>query len=282
MNMEKYLNIPILNVVGAGTSTAPTGVTLFDTTLANFQSYVLVGDIVFDTTNNEMYVVTAVTSDTELALNAIGLTAQRGTGVADAASYQIFSPESTVLTSGTADGTAASQLIDTSKNFSALGVKIGDTVNDITGATLDVVTGISTTTNNNDTLDFAGDVFITGDVYIVYRTNTPDQYTKLIMSSKLKMVANTTDALNAQVLLSYTGNGAEATTLTYAMSKAAPTATELVAMQTALSDAVAGSLLTEWTNVTFNFPGLTNPDTDTTNAPSLANQEYFFIGSATA
>mgnify|MGYP003640306676 FL=1 len=280
--MEKYLNIPILNVVGAGTSTAPTGVTLFDTTLANFQSYVLVGDIVFDTTNNEMYVVTAVTSDTELALNAIGLTAQRGTGVADAASYQIFSPESTVLTSGTADGTAASQLIDTSKNFSALGVKIGDTVNDITGATLDVVTGISTTTNNNDTLDFAGDVFITGDVYIVYRTNTPDQYTKLIMSSKLKMVANTTDALNAQVLLSYTGNGAEATTLTYAMSKAAPTATELVAMQTALSDAVAGSLLTEWTNVTFNFPGLTNPDTDTTNAPSLANQEYFFIGSATA
>ena len=280
--MEKYLNIPILNVVGAGTSTAPTGVTLFDTTLANFQSYVLVGDIVFDTTNNEMYVVTAVTSDTELALNAIGLTAQRGTGVADAASYQIFSPESTVLTSGTADGTAASQLIDTSKNFSALGVKIGDTVNDITGATLDVVTGISTTTNNNDTLDFAGDVFITGDVYIVYRTNTPDQYTKLIMSSKLKMVANTTDALNAQVLLSYTGNGAEATTLTYAMSKAAPTATELVAMQTALSDAVAGSLLTEWTNVTFDFPGLTNPDTDTTNAPSLANQEYFFIGSATA
>tara|TARA_R110000764_G_scaffold227349_1_gene317445 strand:- start:2188 stop:3030 length:843 start_codon:yes stop_codon:yes gene_type:complete len=280
--MEKYLNIPILNVVGAGTSTAPTGVTLFDTTLANFQSYVLIGDIVFDTTNNEMYVVTAVTSDTELALNAIGLTAQRGTGVADAASYQIFSPESTVLTSGTADGTAASQLIDTSKNFSALGVKIGDTVNDITGATLDVVTGISTTTNNNDTLDFAGDVFITGDVYIVYRTNTPDQYTKLIMSSKLKMVANTTDALNAQVLLSYTGNGAEATTLTYAMSKAAPTATELVAMQTALSDAVAGSLLTEWTNVTFNFPGLTNPDTDTTNAPSLANQEYFFIGSATA
>ena len=280
--MEKYLNIPILNVVGAGTSTAPTGVTLFDTTLANFQSYVLIGDIVFDTTNNEMYVVTAVTSDTELALNAIGLTAQRGTGVADAASYQIFSPESTVLTSGTADGTAASQLIDTSKNFSALGVKIGDTVNDITGATLDVVTGISTTTNNNDTLDFAGDVFITGDVYIVYRTNTPDQYTKLIMSSKLKMVANTTDALNAQVLLSYTGNGAEATTLTYAMSKAAPTATELVAMQTALSDAVAGSLLTEWTNVTFDFPGLTNPDTDTTNAPSLANQEYFFIGSATA
>ena len=282
MNMEKYLNIPILNVVGAGTSTTPAGVSLADTTLANFQSYVLVGDIVFDTTNNEMYVVTAVTSDTELALNAIGLTAQRGTGVADAASYQIFSPESTVLTSGTADGTAASQLIDTSKNFSALGVKIGDTVNDITGATLDVVTGISTTTNPNDTLDFAGDVFITGDVYIVYRTNTPDQYMKMIMSSNLKMVANTADALNAQVLLSYTGNGAEATTLTYAMSKAAPTATELAAMQTALSDAVSESLLTEWTAVTFDFPGLTNPDTDATNAPSLANQEYFFIGSATA
>ena len=282
MNMEKYLNIPILNVVGAGTSTTPAGVSLADTTLANFQSYVLVGDIVFDTTNNEMYVVTAVTSDTELALNAIGLTAQRGTGVADAASYQIFSPESTVLTSGTADGTAASQLIDTSKNFSALGVKIGDTVNDITGATLDVVTGISTTTNPNDTLDFAGDVFITGDVYIVYRTNTPDQYMKMIMSSNLKMVANTADALNAQVLLSYTGNGAEATTLTYAMSKAAPTATELAAMQTALSDAVSESLLTEWTAVTFDFPGLTNPDTDATNAPSLANQEYFFLSSATA
>jgi len=282
MNMEKYLNIPILNVVGAGTSTAPTGVTLFDTTLANFQSYVLVGDIVFDTTNNEMYVVTAVTSDTELALNAIGLTAGRGTGVAAGASYQIFSPESTVLTSGTADGTAASQLIDTAKNFSALGVQVGDTVNDITGATLDVVTGISTTTNPNDTLDFAGDIFVTGDVYIVYRTNTPDQYMKMIMSSNLKMVANTADAINAQVLLSYTGNGAEATTLTYAISKAAPTATELVAMQTALSDAVTESLLTEWTAVTFDFPGLTNPDTDATNAPSLANQEYFFLSSVTA
>ena len=281
MNMEKYLNIPILNVVGTGTSTAPTGVTLDDTTLSNFQSYVLVGAIVFDTTNNEMYVVTAVTSNTVLTLNAIGLTAGRGTGIATGATYQIFSPENRVQAFGTADGTAASRLIDTSVNF-GLSVRIGDVVNDITGAATTTVTGIETTTNNNDTLVVADDIFVAGDVFIVYRANQPDQFMKMIMSSNLKMVANTADAINAQVLLSYAGNGAEATTLTYAMSKAAPTATELVAMQTALSDAVTESLLTEWTAVTFDFPGLTNPDTDATNAPSLANEEYFFIGSVTA
>ena len=92
--MEKFINFKQLDVVKTGAGDTPTGVQLKDAT-ALFTQLVLPNAIVWDKTTNaatggQMYIVTAVTSDTELALTAIGPTASQGTGVPNLAAYNIY------------------------------------------------------------------------------------------------------------------------------------------------------------------------------------------------
>lgn len=77
------------------------------------------------------------------------------------------------ITSGTHDGSGNSaDLVDTTKNFLMLGVRVGDIVENTTDGSSMTVTAISTTTNDNDTLEgtLAGGTqndFDAGDAYTV-------------------------------------------------------------------------------------------------------------------
>ena len=173
--MEKFINFKQLRVVKTGTTTssgAP-GLTLTDGG-ALFTQSVLPNAIVWDRTTNgsnggEMYLVNTVTSDTELALTPIGPTSSQGDGVAISIPYYIYMPEYTVRQAGTADDTGAFQLIDTTVDFIAAGVKIGDYALDITAAVTAKVTAVTPTTLTVDTDTFEG-----GDTYLVYASGADD------------------------------------------------------------------------------------------------------------
>ena len=47
----------------------------------------------------------------------MGVTATQGGGIGNAKAYQIYMPFDTIVVGGTADGTTANQLVDTTKNF---------------------------------------------------------------------------------------------------------------------------------------------------------------------
>ena len=98
-NMEKFINFKQLDVVKTGTSTADgsSGLTLTDSA-AQFTQLVLPHAIVWDRTTERKYLVTAVTSDTVLALEPIGV--ETGTGIPDATDYFIYMPEYTVRQAG--------------------------------------------------------------------------------------------------------------------------------------------------------------------------------------
>ena len=179
--MEKYINFEMLKAVFSAKADAPTGVQLKDAT-ATFTQFVRPNAIVYDTTTNgpaggEMYIVTAVTSDTELALQAIGPTASQGTGVPGGASYNIYMPEFTKVKNGygTADGTAANKLILSTATFALDGVEIGDVVFDLTGGALTTVTAV----DSNTQLSVADDIFVGGDNFLIMKDKA-DKYSRLV------------------------------------------------------------------------------------------------------
>jgi len=63
--------------------------------------------------------------------------------------------DTSTIVSGTATGGSTTSLIDTTKDFTALGVVAGDVVWDNTNNQHATITSVSTTTNPNDTLNFA-------------------------------------------------------------------------------------------------------------------------------
>jgi hypothetical protein len=280
--MEKFINLKQLDVVKTGTSTADgsAALTLTDSG-ALFQQSVLVNAIVWDRTTNasgggHMYLVTAVTSNTELALLAIG-GAPRGGGVPSGVSYFIYMPEYTVASGGVTDEDQASgtfQLIDTSENFSALGVKIGDTAKDITGDVLTTVLGITTTTNPNDTLTVSADTFLAGDTYIIYREGAND-FDSLIRSSDVSFVENTgSNTNNSEIKITYQDKSASQSFVSYAFSSST-VADE--SMRNGLQTAVVASQQTPWPNVTYDFPGVMNTTVTSNNDGWLAGQNFFIL-----
>ena len=79
-NMEKFINFKQLDVVKTGTSTANgAGALTLTDSAAVFTQLVLPHAIVWDRTTDRKYLVTAVTSDTVLALESIGV--DTGTGI---------------------------------------------------------------------------------------------------------------------------------------------------------------------------------------------------------
>mgnify|MGYP003642631654 FL=1 len=282
--MEKFINLKQLDVVKTGTSTADglAALTLTDST-GDFLARVLPNAIVWDRSTDvgaevggQMYLVTAVTSNTELALLAIG-GGTRGTGVPDATVYYIYMPEYTVATGAVTDGDQASgtfQLIDTSENFAALGVKVGDTAKDITSDVLTTVLGITTTTNANDTLTVSADTFVAGDTYIIYREGA-NNFDTLIRSSDVSFVENTGfNTNNTELKITYQDKSASQSFVSYAYSSSAVGNED---MRNGLQTSVVASQQTPWPNVTYEFPGVMNTTVASDNDGWLAGQNFFIL-----
>ena len=275
--MEKFINFKQLNVVKTGTSTAngSAALTLTDSA-ALFTQSVFVNAIVWDRTTNvgqggQMYLVTAVTSDTVLALVAIGASVSRGGGVPDATGYFIYNPENTVKQSGTADGTGSYQLIDSTVNFVAAGVQVGDSAYDITGGATATVTAVGVTTLTVD-----ADIFVGGDVYMVYR-KVADNHDKLMRSADLGFIENTgTNTLNSELKLTYGDKSASQILLTYAFTSSAGADED---MRNGVQNAVVASLQTPWSNVAFDFTGVLNKEVTAGNVNDgpLAGQNLSLI-----
>ncbi|MFA5962117.1 MAG: hypothetical protein WC848_05535 [Parcubacteria group bacterium] len=85
--------------------------------------------------------------------------------------HGLQSMKSSLVTTGTATGGSTTTLIDTAKNFVALGAKVGTLVYNTTKGQYDLITSITTTTNTNDTLHFnaMGSANASGDSYRVGR-----------------------------------------------------------------------------------------------------------------
>jgi hypothetical protein len=101
-------------------------------------------------------------------ISASGVAAEKTSGIAT----HNFLPD---ITSGTATGGSATKLIDTTKNFVAVGVIVGHVVYRVADGKTGTITSITTTTNPNDTLNYAGaymdPTFGGGDLYRVLPTN---------------------------------------------------------------------------------------------------------------
>lgn len=275
IKMEKYLKFDVLRLVASGTSSADgsAGLTLTDAT-ATFQTSVLANAFVYNTSDGEFYYVASVDSATQLTLVAMGVTATQGGGIANAKNYEIYMPFDTVAAGGTTDATLADNLVDSSENFSALGVKIGDTVNNVTDSTSATVTAITTTTNPNDTLTLSADIMTTGELYTVFRSGA-DDFEMIIPSAGVANVVNdSTDALESTSLVTMGGATGEVVSVRYIHSD---TGTGDEAVSQGISDAIVGSLKTEWTDLDYKVPGIANPYDAATNASVYGGRDFFYF-----
>ena len=274
--MEKFINFKQLNVVVSGTSTADgsSALTLTDSG-ATFTQFVLPNAIVWDTVTDvgsdaggQKYLVTAVTSDTELALVAIGVTSAQGGGVPDTTGYFIYMPEYTKLQYGTASATETNFLVDGSGvNFITANVQIGDYVVDITGGSSATVTSVEA-----GKLGVSDDIFVSGDNYLVSKIS-PDNHNKIMRSASIADVSLGSNS-SAVIDITYGSAGTDAGKIDYAYSS---TIGSLIAFRQGVNDAIVDSLGTSWPDVAYEFPGILNPSVSVTNATWLGGQEFFIL-----
>jgi len=284
--MEKFINFPVLTRVSTGTGDAPGGVNLVDAT-ATFTQFVRPNAIVWDKDTNaanggQMYIVTAVTSDTALALEAIGPTAAQGTGVPAAASYNIYMPEYTKAKNGygTADGTAANKLILSTATFILDGVEVGDVVFDLTGGAETTVTAL----DSNTQLSVADDIFVGGDNFLIMKEKA-DTQNKLIRATGLQFMENARPATNTNnntIQMQYDEGLTDKLELFYAYSDdgVVGASSAAFAMVEAVKDAVETANQNEWCEVVYDFPGEANASStspNTTNLTWLGSKEYFIV-----
>jgi hypothetical protein len=274
--MEKFINFKQLNVVVSGTSTADgsSALTLTDSG-ATFTQFVLPNAIVWDRDTDfgsdaggQKYLVTAVTSDTELALVAISVTSAQGGGVPDATGYFIYMPEYTKLQYGTASATETNFLVDGSGvNFITANVQIGDYVVDITGGSSATVTSVEA-----GKLGVSDDIFVSADNYLVSKIS-PDNHNKIMRSASIADVSLGSNS-SAVIDITYGSAGTDAGKIDYAYSS---TIGSLIAFRQGVNDAIVDSLGTSWPDVAYEFPGILNPSVSVTNATWLGGQEFFIL-----
>ena len=282
--MEKYINFEMLREVLTGTGDAPTGVQLKDAT-ATFTRHVRPNAIVHDTSTNsaaggQMYIVTAVTSDFELALQAIGPTASQGTGVPAAANYNIYMPEFTKVKFGQADGTAANKLILSTATFILDGVEVGDVVFDITGGAQTTVTAV----DSNTQLSVADDIFVGGDKFLIMREGA-DKYSRLVNVTNRIVIGNDLAADNNSkvgMVRNTPGSFATEEIITYAYSDTGAKYASDVCfdMVEAISDLIEKANHENWCEVVYDFPAVTNRSSttpNTTNTTFLGGKEFFIL-----
>ena len=168
-NGDEYAVITRSNsglLTGLATS-GSSGLTLNDSGKDFDQVGVSTGDIVEDISDGSSGMVTAVSS-TQITVES--LTGGTNNTFAAGDSYQIRSNRG-VATSGSSGLT----LEDTGKDFSAMGVKAGDLVVDITDGSSGRVSAVSATTLTLDSLQHgANNAVAVGDYYYIPRFNTDD------------------------------------------------------------------------------------------------------------
>tara|TARA_R100000781_G_scaffold24008_4_gene17766 strand:- start:12459 stop:13301 length:843 start_codon:yes stop_codon:yes gene_type:complete len=277
--MEKFIRFKQLNVVKTGTSTSNGSASLkLIQTGANFTQTVLPNAIVWDRATNasaggEMYIVTAVDSDTQLSLVAIGPTGAQGGGVPDATAYHIYMPELTKKIYGTTDGVAANKLVDSTENFLYQGIAVGDQVNNVTDDTVATVTAIDSATQ----LSLSADIMASAENYLISAIK-PDDHDKLMRSQGVGLVENNALAANnSRVDITYDA-ASSASDLVYAYSDSGAVGVEL--MRNAIQDAIQASLEQDWSEPVYDFPGEYNAcssDPCTTNTTWLGGQNYFIL-----
>lgn len=276
--MEKFIKVPVLKVVLSGTATTPVGVTLTDTGAA-FTQRVLINAIVHDrttatATGGQMYIVTAITSDTVLALTAIGPTAAQGTGVPAAAAYYIYMPEKTVLQYGTTSSTEAKFLVDTSGvDFVSAGVQIGDSITNIIDGVVTSVTSVSVTK-----LGVLDDVFTNNETYIVSRVK-PDNFEELVRTSNLSNVGPIPAVTSGGFAkIQYDVESSDFNTITYALSDTgAIDQTKNFYFQSGIQDAAVSAYQQPWSDISVDFVPPLNTYDSSTNATWLGGREYFIL-----
>ena len=273
--MEKYLKFDVLRLVASGTSSADgsAALTLTDAT-ATFQTSVLANAFVFNTADGEFYYVASVDSATQLTLVAMGVTATQGGGIGNAKTYEIYMPFDTVLAGGTTDGTVVSSLVDSTKNFSALGVKVGDTVNNLTDGTSATVTGITTVSGVNDELTLSADIMTGGEIYTVFRAGADDFEMIIPSAGVANVINNAADPLESTSLITMAGATGEVVSVRYIHSD---TGTGDEAVSQAISDAVVESLKTEWTDLDYKVPGVFNPFDAVSNSSIYGGKQFFYF-----
>lgn len=273
--MEKYLKFDVLRLVASGTSSADgsAALTLTDAT-ATFQASVLANAFVFNTADGEFYYVASVDSATQLTLVAMGVTATQGGGIGNGKTYEIYMPFDTVLAGGTTDGAIGDALADSTKNFSALGVKVGDIVNNVTDGTSATVTGITTVTNPNDVLNLSADIMAAAELYTVFRAGADDFEMIIPSAGVANVINNAADPLESTSLITMAGATGEVVSVRYIHSD---TGTGDEAVSQAISDAIVGSLKTEWTDLDYKVPGVFNPFDAVSNSSIYGGKEFFYF-----
>ena len=88
------------------------------------------------------------------------------------------------LVSGNTDGSATNQIVDSTVDFTTLGIKVGDIASNTTDKVTTTVTGVST-----NSLTVEDDVFVSGEGYVVYDSNKYVEAEK-VNQSKITMLTN--------------------------------------------------------------------------------------------
>ena len=274
--MEKYLKFDVLRLAATGTSTGDGSSTLqLIDAGATFLSSVLANAFVYDTDNNAFFYVASVDSDTQLTLVSTGADNSRTDGIDTGAIYQIYMPFETIVVGGTADGTVTNALVDSTKNFVASGVREGDIVRDITGAATATVTGFTTSTNPNDTLTVSDDIFVGGDVYVIYRPGA-DDFEMIVPSSGVASVSNpSVDPTESTAYITMAGATGEVVNIRYTHTDSANEPS--IAISQGISDAIVESLKTEWTDLVYKVPGIANTFDAVTNDSIYGGRDFFYF-----
>lgn len=88
------------------------------------------------------------------------------------------------LVSGNTDGSATNEIVDSTVDFTTLGIKVGDIASNTTDKVTTTVTGVST-----NSLTVEDDVFVSGEGYVVYDSNKYVEAEK-VNQSKITMLTN--------------------------------------------------------------------------------------------
>jgi len=113
-SMQKYIEVDVQDVALTGQSTSDETGNDKVTDTGAFASGVAVGDILHDTTDDQMYTVTAIDSANTLSLSALG--ASTGTGVGNSKDFIIYSNTSSSKQLIAGDGVALVENVNDSLN----------------------------------------------------------------------------------------------------------------------------------------------------------------------
>ena len=150
--MADYISVAITSIVDSGAADTPTTSRLVDVD-GTFVADVTIGDLVYNTTDSTFALVSSITSDEILVLDADIMAYNED--------YQIHS--GTPVDSGTCTATSAGELVEAGQNFLTT-VTIGDVVTNTTTGAITTVVSVDSDT----TLTLTDDIMLDTNTFIIY------------------------------------------------------------------------------------------------------------------